>query len=116
MNGGELNGQRFLHWETIQRFTNYQTPVSRRGYGFDKPEKDNATNGDPYPSKLVSPRTYGHTGFTGTCVWVDPTYNILYIFLSNRVNPTRDNSRLSSLHIRGNIQDAIYNALGIYKP
>ena len=111
MNGGELNGKRFLHWETIQHFTNYRSAISRRGYGFDKPERDNATNADPYPSKLVSPQTYGHTGFTGTCVWVDPKYNILYIFLSNRVNPTRNNPRLSSMNIRGKIQDAIYKAL-----
>ena len=113
MNGGELNGHRYLNWETIQNYTVYQSPISRRGYGFDKPEKSNASSSDPYPSKLASPRTYGHTGFTGTCVWVDPTYNIMYIFLSNRVNPTRNNSRLSSLRIRGNIQDAIYKALGV---
>lgn len=114
MNGGELNGHRYLKWETIQYFTNYQSNFSRRGYGFDKPEKPvNATNNDSYPSKLASPGTYGHTGFTGTCVWVDPKYNIVYIFLSNRVNPTRNNPRLGSLNIRGNIQDAIYKALGI---
>ena len=113
MNGGELNGRRYLNWETIQQYTVYQSPVSRRGYGFDKPEKDNATRNEPYPARLASPRTYGHTGFTGTCVWVDPTYNILYIFLSNRVNPTRNNPRLGSMNVRGNIQDAIYRALGV---
>ena len=113
LNGGELNGRRYLNWETIQTFTAYQSPISRRGYGFDKPEKDNATRTYPYPSKLASPGTYGHTGFTGTCVWVDPVHNILYIFLSNRVNPTRNNPRLGSGSIRGNIQDAIYTALGV---
>lgn len=113
MNGGELNGRRFLKWETIQYFTGYHSDFSRRGYGFDKPEKDNASRNEPYPSRLASPQTYGHTGFTGTCVWVDPKYNILYIFLSNRVYPTRDNPRLGSMNIRGNIQDAIYEALGI---
>lgn len=112
MNGGELNGRRFLNWETIGNYTNYHSPISRRAYGFDKPEKDNVTNGDPYPSKLASSRTYGHTGFTGTCVWADPQNDIIYIFLSNRVNPTRNNSRLNSMRIRGNIQDAIYRALG----
>lgn len=113
MNGGELNGQRFLNWETIQKYTVYQTPISRRGYGFDKPEKDNFKSNDPYPSRLASPATYGHTGFTGTCVWADPTNNILFIFLSNRVNPTRNNPRLGSYRIRGNLQDAIYRALGV---
>lgn len=112
MNGGELNGHRFLNWETIQNYTTYHSPISRRGYGFDKPEKNNTERPEPYPSQLASLRTFGHTGFTGTCVWADPVNNILYIFLSNRVNPTRNNPRLGSMNIRGNIQDAIYKALG----
>lgn len=110
LNGGEINGQRFLKPETIKLFTAYHSENSRRGYGFDKPEKDNATRKDPYPSSLASPETFGHTGFTGTCVWVDPKYGIVYIFLSNRVNPTRDNNKISQLNIRGKIQDAIYRA------
>ena len=57
--------------------------------------------------------TFGHTGFTGIGVWVDPKYDIVYIFMSNRVNPTRDNNKLSSMRIRGKVQDAIYRALGI---
>ena len=72
LNGGELNGVRYLKPETIQFFTAYHSDISRRGYGFDKPEKDNATRKEPYPSALASPETFGHTGFTGTCVWVDP--------------------------------------------
>lgn len=113
LNGGELYGQRYLKPETIKLFTSYHSRESRRGYGFDKPEKDNAIRRDPYPCALASPQTYGHTGFTGTCVWVDPKYNIVYIFLSNRVYPTRDNNKLSQMMIRGKIQDAIYRALGI---
>ncbi|MCF3111133.1 serine hydrolase [Niabella sp. CC-SYL272] len=111
LNGGELNGQRFLKWETIQYFTGYHSAISRRGYGFDKPEKDHATSNDPYPSRYASLQTYGHTGFTGTCVWVDPRYNIVYIFLSNRVYPTRNSPGLGRLSIRGRIQDALYKAL-----
>lgn len=115
LNGGELNGLRFLKWETIQNFTTYHSAISRRAYGFDKPEKDNATRLRPYPSSLASPQTYGHTGFTGTCVWVDPKYNILYIFLSNRVYPSRNSPGLivGGKDIRAQLQDAIYNALGI---
>jgi beta-N-acetylhexosaminidase len=112
-NGGELNGRRYLQPETISLFTAYHSRISRRGFGFDKPEKDNKIRKDPYPSSLASPQTFGHTGFTGTCVWVDPRYDIVYVFLSNRVYPTRDNPRLSSLQVRGKIQDAIYRALGI---
>jgi beta-glucosidase-like glycosyl hydrolase/CubicO group peptidase (beta-lactamase class C family) len=113
LNDGEFNGERFLKSETIRLFTAYNSKISRRGLGFDKPEKDNKLRKDPYPSSMASPLTYGHTGYTGTCVWVDPKYDIVYVFLSNRVYPTRNNPRLSSLGIRGNIQDAIYRALGI---
>ncbi len=113
LNGGELNGERYLKPETIKLFTSYNSKISRRGLGFDKPEKDNAIRKDPYPSLLASPETFGHTGFTGTCVWVDPKQDLVYIFLSNRVTPTRDNNKLSQLLIRGKIQDAIYRALGV---
>jgi CubicO group peptidase (beta-lactamase class C family) len=89
LNGGEFNGEHYFNTETIKKFTAYNAKNSRRGLGFDKPEKDNATRREPYPSVLVSPQTFGHTGFTGTCVWVDPKYNLVYVFLSNRVNPTR---------------------------
>ncbi|HUR65010.1 MAG TPA: glycoside hydrolase family 3 N-terminal domain-containing protein [Chitinophagaceae bacterium] len=113
LNGGTFNGSRYLDKKTIDYFTAYHSKNSRRGYGFDKPEKDNATRKEPYPSALASPATFGHTGFTGTCVWVDPTYDLVYIFLSNRVYPTRDNNKLGQMLIRGKIQDAIYRALGI---
>ncbi len=112
LNGGELNGHRLLKKATIDKFTAYNSDSSRRGLGFDKPEKDNATRKEPYPSRFASPETYGHTGYTGIGLWVDPTNKLIYIFLSNRVNPTRDNNKLSSLGIRGKIQDAIYEAVG----
>ena len=112
LNGGEWNGNRYLQKETIDLFTAYHSKNSRRGYGFDKPEKDNVIRKEPYPSSMISSSAYGHTGFTGTCVWVDPKYNIVYVFLSNRVYPTRDNNKLGQLSIRGKIQDAIYKSLG----
>jgi beta-glucosidase-like glycosyl hydrolase/CubicO group peptidase (beta-lactamase class C family) len=112
LNGGVFNGKRYFKSETIKLFTSYNSEVSRRGFGFDKPEKDNSLRKDPYPALLASPLAFGHTGFTGTCVWVDPSYDLVYIFLSNRVYPTRDNNKLSQLLIRGKIQDAIYKALG----
>ena len=113
LNGGTINGERYLKPETIKLFTAYNSKISRRGLGFDKPEKDNKIRKDPYPSLLASPQTFGHTGFTGTCVWVDPANDLVYIFLSNRVYPTRNNNKLSQLLIRGKIQDAIYRALGV---
>ncbi len=113
LNGGVLNGERYLKAETIKLFTSYNSKISRRGLGFDKPEKDNTLRKEPYPASLASPETYGHTGFTGTCVWVDPKQDLVYIFLSNRVFPTRNNNKLGQMLIRGKIQDAIYTALGV---
>jgi beta-glucosidase-like glycosyl hydrolase/CubicO group peptidase (beta-lactamase class C family) len=115
LNGGEFNGKRYLKKETIDWFTSYQTPISRRGLGFDKPEKNNAQREAKaaYPAQHVSAGTYGHTGFTGTCVWVDPKQELVYIFLSNRVNPQGgDNRKLLDLSIRGRIQDIVYESLG----
>ena len=111
LNGGELNGQRFLKPETIKYFTSYHSEISRRALGFDKPEKDNIPGKEPYPSVEASPETFGHTGFTGTCVWVDPASKLVYIFLSNRVYESRNNNLLSVLNIRSKIQDAIYEAI-----
>ena len=114
LNGGTFHGKRYLKKETIDWFTSYQTPISRRGLGFDKPEKDNERR-DPrraYPAQYVSPATSGHTGFTGTCVWVDPDKELVYVFLSNRVNPEGgDNRKLLDLNIRGRIQDIVYESL-----
>ncbi len=111
LNGGVFNGERFFKEETIKFFTAYHSKDSRRAYGFDKPEKDNVTRKEPYPSELASPQTFGHTGFTGTCVWVDPKYDLVYIFLSNRVNPSRNNPAFSRLNVRSKIQDAIIEAI-----
>lgn len=108
-NEGEFNGVHYLKPETIRYFTSYQNEHSRRGLGFDKTERDK--NKEPYPSELSSTKAFGHTGFTGTCVWVDPQFDLVYIFLSNRVFPTRNNPRLSSLGVRGKIQDTIYKAV-----
>ena len=112
LNGGAFNGKRYIKAGTIKLFSAYNSPVSRRGYGFDKPEKDNAIRKEPYPAKSVSPLAFGHTGYTGTGVWADPKYKIVFIFLSNRVNPYGgDNLKLLHMNIRGKIQEAIYDAM-----
>ena len=113
LNGGTMNGQTFLKPATIDYFTAYHSDISRRGLGFDKPEKDNATRKEPYPCLSASPQTFGHTGFTGTCVWVDPKYDLIFIFLSNRVNPVENNPLLSRLNIRGRIQETVYQSMGV---
>jgi beta-N-acetylhexosaminidase len=111
LNGGTYNGTRYLKSTTIKLFSSYHSPTSRRGYGYDKPEKDNATRKQPYPGTFVSPETFGHTGWTGTCVWVDPKYKIVYIFLSNRVLSSINNNKIGELSVRGKVQDAIYKAV-----
>lgn len=115
LNGGTFNGKRYLQKETIDLFTAYHSSVSRRGYGFDKPEKDNYKRAEPYPCLSASPATFGHTGFTGTCVWADPAYNLVYIFLSNRVDPDGNNTKLLKMNVRTEIQETIYKALGLSK-
>ncbi len=116
LNGGSLHGKSFLKKSTIDLFTAYHSPVSRRGLGFDKPEKDNAHRKEPYPCLSASPQTFGHTGYTGTCIWVDPKYKLIFIFLSNRVNPLGgENGKLSALNVRSRIQETIYQAMGVWK-
>jgi beta-N-acetylhexosaminidase len=110
VNGGTIAGRQYIKKETVDFFTSYHSAVSRRGLGFDKPEKDNLSRKEPYPCADASSMTFGHTGFTGTCIWADPAQKIVFIFLSNRVNP-QESSRLSSLNVRGNIMEDIYQAL-----
>jgi beta-N-acetylhexosaminidase len=112
LNGGEMNGVRFFKKETVDKFTAYSSNISRRGLGFDKPEKDNTTRKEPYPTLSASGATFGHTGFTGTCVWADPQSGLLYIFLSNRVNPEGgDNGKLLRMNVRSNVHETIYQAI-----
>lgn len=114
VNNGTYNGKRFLSKEVIELFTAYRSYFSRRGYGFDKPEKDNDKRKDPYPCYSASPKTFGHTGYTGTCAWADPEYNLVYVFLSNRVHPDGgENTKLLRMNVRTNIQEAIYKAMGL---
>ena len=107
LNGGTYGEKQYFKPETIKFFTSKYSDVSRRGLGFDRWDPDRTNR---YPSDLASNKTYGHTGYTGTCIWVDPEYNLIYIFLSNRVHPTVT-GKLSSLRIRPRIQDVIYKAI-----
>jgi beta-N-acetylhexosaminidase len=110
LNGGSIGGHQYLKKETIEYFTAYHSDISRRGLGFDKPEKDNETRREPYPCASASPLTFGHTGFTGTCIWADPAKKIVFIFLSNRVNP-QESPKLGAMNVRGNIMECIYQAM-----
>ena len=110
LDGGCFNGVRYFKTQTVDFFTPYQSLSSRRGYGFDKPEKDNATRKEPYPSVKASPLTFGHTGFTGTCAWADPATGMVFVYLSNRVYPDVSTTMLK-LNVRGKIMDVIHDAV-----
>ncbi|UFH57371.1 glycoside hydrolase family 3 N-terminal domain-containing protein [Spirosoma sp. KNUC1025] len=107
---GSYGGQQFISAKTIAEFTRYQFPElgNRRGLAFDKPSFTYSGNGP----KSATKASFGHSGFTGTFVWVepDPAYNLTYVFLSNRVYPTRNNNKISSLNTRTNIVEALYQA------
>ncbi|MCX3265922.1 serine hydrolase domain-containing protein [Pedobacter agri] len=107
LNRGTYGGTQYFKPETVDMFTSKQSNVSRRGLGFDRWDPDSTKH---YPSNLASPQTYGHTGYTGTCVWVDPSRGLVYVFLSNRVNPGVS-EKLGNLKIRGRIQDVINKAI-----
>ena len=110
LNGGSFKGKQYFKKQTVDLFTAYQSSNSRRGFGFDKPEKDNATRKEPYPNLQSSPLTFGHTGFTGTSAWADPSTGMVFIYLSNRVYPDGSNTMLK-LNVRGKIMDVLYDAI-----
>ena len=107
LNQGTYGGEQYFKPETVATFTARQSNVSRRGLGFDRWDPDLAKK---YPSSTASPQTFGHTGYTGTAVWVDPSRGLVYVFLSNRVNPTVTD-KLVKMGIRSRIQDVINKAI-----
>jgi len=107
-NGGELNGKRYLSRNVCRKFITERSSHSRRGLGFDKQSEG---RDNPNLPEACSTRTWGHTGFSGTCFWVDPQKDLVYIFLSNRICPTRENNAWRTGNIRPRIHQAIYDAL-----
>jgi CubicO group peptidase (beta-lactamase class C family) len=111
---GSYGGEQIIEAEVLKEYTTYQFPELeiRRGLGFDKPllgERD-GTPGD-YPCPGASPSSFGHSGFTGTFVWADPEHEITYVFLSNRVFPTRENGLLYDMNIRTSILQSVYDSI-----
>jgi len=111
LNGGSYGETTFLRPTTLAEFTRCQFCEigNRRGLGFDKPLLEWNPNGNT--SKDASALSYGHFGFTGTMVWVDPANEMIFIFLSNRVYPTRESKMLMNLNTRTKIQQVIYEAM-----
>ena len=110
LNGGVYGEQKYLKKRTIQNFTK-ASYGNHRGLGFVVKGKRGANS----LSTKASRKTYGHTGFTGTCVWVDPDNGLIYIFLSNRIYPSKSNTKLYRNQVRRRVHDVIYKALDTYK-
>ena len=104
---GTYGGVNYFKPETVNEFSRAQYTSCRRGLGWDKPQ----LGGSSPTSDLCSFETFGHTGFTGTCAWVDPKYDLVFIFLSNRTFPNAENKKLITQNIRTKIQDVIYQSI-----
>ncbi|WP_051359671.1 glycoside hydrolase family 3 N-terminal domain-containing protein [Adhaeribacter aquaticus] len=107
---GQVAGRRYISEATLNTYTNCQfCPTNRRALGFDRVNSPYIENGNA--AKGASSESFGHSGFTGTFTWVDPKHNLVYVFLSNRVYPSRNNNKLSQLNTRTNVQQVIYDAI-----
>jgi len=111
LNYGSYKGKQYFRKETVEKFIAYNSTLSRRGLGFDKPQPDRDDAGPT--GNRCSGYAFGHQGFTGTCVWADPATGVVFVFLSNRVYPSADNNEINKLSVRTVAQDYIYEALGI---
>lgn len=101
---GRLDGAQILDSATIVEFTAVQNPsLSHRALGWETP------NGTNSAGSLLSAHAFGHTGFTGTSIWMDPDRNLFVILLTNRVNPTRQNQKIGS--VRRELADHVAAAM-----
>jgi beta-N-acetylhexosaminidase len=111
LNGGYYGDRRYIKESTLNLYTtryNYEED-NHRGLGFNKPVSWEEDAGPACNS--ASPESFGHSGFTGTLAWADPEYDLLYIFLSNRVFPDMGNNLLIDMNVRTDVQQVVYNAL-----
>ncbi|HTS10711.1 MAG TPA: glycoside hydrolase family 3 N-terminal domain-containing protein [Candidatus Limnocylindrales bacterium] len=106
LNGGIYAYHRILDRATIQQFTARQDiGNSARAIGWDVVTQPSSAGHD------FSPSGFGHTGFTGTSIWVDPERDLFVVLLTNRVNPTRANEKIRQ--VRPAVHDAVFQALGL---
>ena len=114
MQKGEYAGDRYLLSSTLDEFTKcqYCETENRRGLGFDKPFLNRE---EGHTAIEASDNSFGHAGYTGTFTWADPDNDLLFIFLSNRVYPTRKNGKLYEYNIRPAMHQVIYDALKVGK-
>lgn len=109
LNKGTYGDTRIMSDSTVELFTTAKSPTCRRGLGFDKPDTANPDNSPTCAEAGAS--VYGHLGFTGTVFWVDPKEDLIFVFLNNRVNPTRDNEVFASLNLRPELFAQVYRSI-----
>lgn len=109
LNRGTYGDRRILSEATVDLFTRSKSPTCRRGLGFDKPDMEHPEWSPTCDEANAS--VYGHLGFTGTVFWVDPDEELIFIFLTNRVNPTRDNKAFNELNIRPELFRQVYKSI-----
>jgi beta-N-acetylhexosaminidase len=108
LQNGRYGGTNFFQTPVVSEFSHPQVAGNKRGLGWDRGDP---TKPEGPTSRLAPASTFGHTGFTGTCVWLDPDNQILYVFLSNRVYPDAGNIKLRTYNIRTRIQEVVYKAM-----
>jgi CubicO group peptidase (beta-lactamase class C family) len=112
---GNYGGEQLISSDIMKEYTRCQFPENknRRGLGFDKPLVNNSElkQEDTYPTHSAPPSSFGHSGYTGTFVWMDPDNELTYIFFCNRVYPTRNNNLVTNMNLRTEILQAIYDSL-----
>ena len=106
LNNGTYNGHQFFSSKTLELFTSSQSAISHRGLGWNKPTKSDAS-----VSEYASSKAYGHTGFTGTVAWIDPEKDLVFVFLTNRVYPNAENTKIVKNKTRKRIHDLVYEAI-----
>jgi beta-glucosidase-like glycosyl hydrolase/CubicO group peptidase (beta-lactamase class C family) len=108
LNRGLYGNTKYFDQKTTEIFTTRLEQSTRRGIGWDMKElnSDRRLN----MSEYASPSTYGHIGFTGTCIWIDPENELIFVFLSNRTYPDMKNNKLHSRNYRPRIHSAIYQS------
>jgi beta-N-acetylhexosaminidase len=111
LNGGWYGQRRYIDSTTLSLYTSCYNcdEDNRRGLGFDRPVTDEPDEGPACND--ASPLSFGHSGFTGTLTWVDPAYDLIFIFLSNRVHPNQGNNKLIDMNVRTAVQQVVYNAI-----
>jgi CubicO group peptidase (beta-lactamase class C family) len=107
--GGELDGVQVLKMETIVRFTRRQPGAGTRALGWDTPN----ANGTGAAGLRISPSSFGHTGFTGTSLWVDPDRGTWTVLLSNRTCDPHAPNQIQS--VRRNLHDWVSSAVDMHE-